>query len=91
MFNKSEIMTKAHAAAKACFGSKFYAGRSYAELLAIQLRRAWSEAKAMARPVILSKAERIKEQIFNLENKTHWGRSDYLRHDALTAELREAA
>lgn len=86
MFNKSQMFKEAHAAAKANMGSKFCAGRTYAELFAIQLRRIWSSAKMLAKRPLT-----IADHIVALESKDRWTRADYARHDELRAQMREAA
>lgn len=66
--NLTTIMTKAHAATRACVGSPFYAGKTYAQIFAAHLRRIWREAKMLAvKPV--SAAEALRREILSLESK----------------------
>ena len=89
-YNRSEIMSDAHAAAKACQTSAFYAGWAYRRILAAQMRRVWGDAKcrvAAERRASLSEADRITEVILRLENKTRWSQVDYAEMSELRAML----
>lgn len=83
-------MKKAHAKTRACVGSKFYAGRSYASVFAQQLRNAWREAKMMA-PAQISPREELRREILTLEAKERTTTEDRTRLDALSAQFARLA
>jgi hypothetical protein len=94
-YNRRALMIEAHAAAKACFGSAFYKGRSYASLFAAQLTRLWGQIKRTAmiaaRDSARTATQRTRDAINSLEGKDRWTQADYARIGVLRAALRNAA
>jgi hypothetical protein len=88
-------MIEAHAAAKACFESSFYKGRSYASLFAGQLTHLWGEIKRRlmieTRNAAKTDAQRTRDAISALEGKDRWTQADYARIGVLRAALRNAS
>lgn len=80
MFNKSEIMRRAHEIARKGTGG-------YRVLFAMALRQAWGEARRAGRTTV----ERIRESLLVLDCKDMWTPTDYAQHTALMNGLREAA
>lgn len=86
-YNRAAIMREAHAAAKSCAGHPAYSGRSYASLLAGQLKRIWAEMKRRVvialRAAQMTAADHIRHAITALEGKDRWTAADYARRDEL--------
>lgn len=90
MFNKSEIMKKAWSRTEAMGDALARAYGGIHKLFAIELRKAWAEARTVvARPARAANA--IAFEIDMLRNKDRWTAADRAQMDALYAELREAA
>lgn len=98
-YNRSEIMTAAHNAARANMSSDWFKGKgwTYAMHFAAQMRRVWADAKCRmaqarraAEHAAMSEADRIRMAINDLENKDRWSQVDYARMDELRASLRSA-
>lgn len=93
MFNRSEIMHRAWAVARAEIAASRVAlsVQSRRFIFKHALRRAWTEAKlAKAAAAVPPAVAAVNARIFALEGLNRWTPAEYAQRDALTLELRAA-